>query len=732
MPQALQSGPLSPQEAPIERPRLLAKLKDARHTPIVSVVAPAGYGKTSLLADLAAQDPRASVWMACDRQQADPTSVVRALLAPYAALEPFHVPALGSDGPEPEPVPPASPSFLESLERRSKPLLLILDDLHLLADQPSLDVLAEVAEHLPEGSQLVLASRRPLPLPLARLRAHRALFELDPQDLAMSEAETAHLLDFAGVPCTPAQTQALLKQTQGWPAALYLAALSASQEADPQASLADFRGDRPVMAAYLREELLDELDAHQREFLTFTSVCSQLSGPLCDAVLDRAGSVDVLDGLLGAGFPLTACEHDTYRLHPLVREALRAELCHRDPARARALHLRASDFHAALLDQDNAIAHAVAARDPRRAGELMWAQLPSYLAQGRTEFLRSHLDQLPAADFHDQAPLALTAAYTALAVGDARQADRYGLLGAAALARQGESSQVSSLTTGLALIEALLADPAVAPLGDRAAQAYDSEAEDSPWRSVCCLLQGVSEHLLGDPAGARIHLEQGIRRSAVCAPHVETLCLSQLAVIAVEEGDWEGGLDSIARAVLQVERHGLASHPTAALTYAVSAEVQAHAGRIDRGKHDLRRASQLLARLPDFIPWYEAETRIVLARAALRLADVAAARTLLADASRLARRVPDAVVFGDWLEDTWSLLDSTATHALTGASTLTKAELRILRFLPTHLTLREIALRLHVSTNTVKTQAHAVYRKLGVSSRSAAVARAVSIGLLEP
>ncbi len=184
--------------------------------------------------------------------------------------------------------------------------------------------------------------------------------------------------------------------------------------------------------------------------------------------------------------------------------------------------------------------------------------------------------------------------------------------------------------------------------------------------------------------------------------------------------------------MLQVERHGLASHPTAALTYAVSAEVQAHAGRIDRGKHDLRRASQLLARLPEFIPWYEAETRIVLARAALRLADVTAARALLADASRLARRVPDAVVFGDWLEDSWGLLDSTATHALTGASTLTKAELRILRFLPTHLSLREIALRLHVSTNTVKTQAHAVYRKLGVSSRSGAVARAVSIGLLEP
>jgi LuxR family maltose regulon positive regulatory protein len=121
----------------------------------------------------------------------------------------------------------------------------------------------------------------------------------------------------------------------------------------------------------------------------------------------------------------------------------------------------------------------------------------------------------------------------------------------------------------------------------------------------------------------------------------------------------------------------------------------------------------------------------MLARAALRLADVAAARTLLAEASQLARRVPDAVVFGSWLNETWGLVDSAATTALAGPAALTMAELRILRFLPTHLSFREIGDRLHVSTNTVKTQAHAVYRKLDVSSRSDAVTRAAEIGLLD-
>jgi LuxR family maltose regulon positive regulatory protein len=268
-------------------------------------------------------------------------------------------------------------------------------------------------------------------------------------------------------------------------------------------------------------------------------------------------------------------------------------------------------------------------------------------------------------------------------------------------------------------------------MGRGAARASALEEEDSPWRAVFSLLQGVAEHLTGDPGHAREHLQDGIHRSSLAAPPVETLCLSQLAMIAVEEGDWNQGTDLIARAVRQIERDNLDSYPTSALAFAISADVRSRVGHVDEGKRHARRAAHLLAGLSDFIPWYEAETRIALARAALRLADIRAARALLAEASQLARRVPDAVVFGGWLDDTWGLVDSAATSALAGSAALTIAELRILRFLPTHLSFREIGARLHVSTNTVKTQAHAVYRKLEVSSRSEAVVRATGIGLLD-
>jgi LuxR family maltose regulon positive regulatory protein len=138
----------------------------------------------------------------------------------------------------------------------------------------------------------------------------------------------------------------------------------------------------------------------------------------------------------------------------------------------------------------------------------------------------------------------------------------------------------------------------------------------------------------------------------------------------------------------------------------------------------------LLAALGDFLPWYGAEARILLAHASLWLADLVGARTLLAEASRLARRTAGAVIFARWFDDAWSYMDTLAETSLGGPSSLTIAELRILRFLPSHRSFREIAEQLGVSANTVKTQAHAVYRKLGAASRSEAVTRAAEAGLL--
>ena len=201
-------------------------------------------------------------------------------------------------------------------------------------------------------------------------------------------------------------------------------------------------------------------------------------------------------------------------------------------------------------------------------------------------------------------------------------------------------------------------------------------------------------------------------------------------MIAIERQDWELAAELTDRSMLVLDEWGLGQEPISALVFAAAAASRAHHGRIDEAKSHARRGSDLLAALGDFSQWYGAETRILLAYASLWLADVVAARTLLAEASRCARKLPDAVTFTNWFNQAWAHMDTLAETSLSGPSSLTIAELRILRFLPSHRSFREIASQLNVSANTVKTQAHAVYRKLGAASRSEAVANALEAGLL--
>ena len=264
-----------------------------------------------------------------------------------------------------------------------------------------------------------------------------------------------------------------------------------------------------------------------------------------------------------------------------------------------------------------------------------------------------------------------------------------------------------------------------------AESAYRRSPEDSPWRSFCCLLRGVGEHLRGDAATARTHLEEGARRGAIAAPSVQSLCLAQLALLALEDGDWEQGPLLAARARAQVVRLGSERHPAAALVFAVSALVRAHRERVEDAQADRRHAIEVMTSLVDSVPWYDAEVRAVLARAALRLGDVTGTRTLLGEATRTLSREPAAVVLRGWVDELWGQVEAFTLTELVGPSSLTTAELRVLALMPTHLSFREMGAQLHVSGNTVKTHAHAVYRKLDVCSRSEAVVRARSTGLLD-
>lgn len=683
----------------VRRAALVRRLARARDATLAVIVAPPGYGKSSLLAEWAEHDKRQFVWL------------TPAMLEP-GELEPITGSIFtGQDEPG---------------------VVLVLDDAHLAPPELVQHVLGPLLEELPAGSMVAIASRTEPPLPLGRLRARRALIEVRVPDLAMMPAEASILLHEAGLELDFGTVQALVMRTEGWPVGLYLAALSVHDEVDADAALSRVRGDDHRLAEYFRDEVLSVLSPDLLDFAVRTSVLEELSGPLCDAVLEGTGSAVTLARLERATpllRPLDAA-HERYRWHGLFRDALSGELRRSAPELVRALHDRASSWCETHGDADRAIAHAVWAHDPVRSGDLLWAGTVGYLTQGRNDIVQGWLASFSREELAGYAPLALAAAHSFLAAGNSAEARHLAVAAAAAVDRSPSAGATGSLAAGLAGIEAMMGRGGVGRMAEAAGRACRFEPEDGSWRPIYLLLHGTALHLTGDRAGAVALLDEGADLSAATAPSVMSLCLAQAAMIAIEQQDWDSAAELTDRAGKVIEERGLAGYPICALAFAASAATRAHHGRADEAKRDLRTGIELLTVLGDFTPWYGAETRILLAHASLWLADVVGARTLLAEASRLARRTSGEAIFERWFDDAWSHMDALAETSLAGPSSLTIAELRILRFLPSHRSFREIAAQLGVSANTVKTQAHAVYRKLGAASRSEAVMRASDAGLL--
>jgi len=368
--------------------------------------------------------------------------------------------------------------------------------------------------------------------------------------------------------------------------------------------------------------------------------------------------------------------------------------------------------------------HAVAAGDSARAATLLTESAAEYVTRERNDTMELWLSTFTQAEIVARPSLVLAAANSHLLNGDLDAIQGWESAVRRVLDETPRSRREPALESSAAILHAAAARDGLARMGEEAARAYALEPENSPWRPLCCLLDGVARHLIGDREAAEARLLEGARRGAVSAPNVQTLCLAQLALAAAGREDWESAAQFSSRARSQVEHYDLCDFPLLALVFAASAAVRARRGQVELAQDDMRQASRLLDQLMDFIPWYEVETRLGLAAAAIRLSDMRLARELVAEAKRTARRMPEATVLHDWV-------DKLEEACVVGPELLTTAELRILAFLPTHLSFREIAGRLFVSANTVKTQAHAVYRKLDAASRSEAVARASQLGLLD-
>jgi LuxR family maltose regulon positive regulatory protein len=692
-------------EQSVWRSELLGRLEHGCDRQVVLVTAPAGYGKTTLLSQWAQDSARPCAWVTLAAADGAPGVLVDSVAK---ALEQAGIdPGQGGD------------------------FRLVLDDAHVVGPAVLGDELRDILRWLPEGAQVALGSRREPSFALGRMRAQRTLIEFGSADLAMSAVEVASLLRNADLDPEFVPVQTLVQRTEGWPVALELAIVQWARRSDAEEPVTSLTGDDHLLSEYFRAEILGSLSPPAVRFLTRTSVLDRLSGPLCDAVLGRRGSATVLAELAAANVPLQALDpsHEWYRLHGLFREMLQTELRRSEPDAASLVHRQAEAWCLRAGDLDRALDHASHAEDLHRLGELLWTHLPRYLAAGRNDQVQRWLQGVTAECATGSAPLALAAAHSNLVAGNVAVAEQWARSAAVRLSDAAE--QASRLDqAGVLIIQAWTGGSGGTAMARLASRAYELLPDDCSWRASCCFLRGTAALLAGDNDAAERFLEEGAGRGAAVAPAASGLCLAQLAVIAAERGEAVIASDFAWRAHAIVAAHDLVTAPASALVFAVCAAAAMREGRVDEAKAAVSDSLRLLEAFEDSLPWYGAQTRILVARTSLALGDVSGARELLADASRLARRTSDVVLFARWFEDAWDQFDRRAEGALGGVASLTTAELRVLRFLPTHYSFQEIAQRLHVSSNTVKTHVHAVYRKLNASSRSEAVRQATDAGLL--
>src|SRR5512132_1853502 len=306
----------------------------ASTVPFATVVAPAGYGKTTLLAKWAEADPRPFAWVALDARDDDAVVFLRYIVAAIHSVEPLPDEVFAAlSGPGGSTWTNRVPRVGSALGALERPLVLVLDDLHAVANPSCLDVLAALFEYVPAGSQIAVASREDPALPLARWRAHGLVPEIGVTALRLDEQEATLLLAAAGVELHADALSALTEQTEGWPAGLYLAALSLRAGAPSSASAAGFSGGDRFVSEYFRFELLSRLPAAEAEFLKYTSVLDRMCGGLCDAVLETTRSADTLESLERRNCFVVPLDRtgEWYRYHHLFGQLLRTELERSEP-----------------------------------------------------------------------------------------------------------------------------------------------------------------------------------------------------------------------------------------------------------------------------------------------------------------------------------------------------------------------------------------------------------------
>ncbi len=718
----------------VERHELVEQLTAAT-AKLILVDAPAGFGKTTLVAQWSASplESRPFAWLSLDDADNDPGRlwwhVVCALqracrdLEAAEVLQALRVPVPDIEG-------TVLPLLLNELARLSAPVVLALDDYDLINDPSCHHQVDFLLLHLPPAVQVVLMTRADPPLPLARLRAAGELAEVRSSQLRLAPAEAAGLVRaVADVELTEPDLLTLVDRTEGWPAGLYLAALSLHGHPSPTDFIAQFTGDSRYIVDFLAEEVLSRQPAEIRRFLMQTSILSSFCAPLCESVTGVASATDII-GILDREnlfvLPLDD-KRQWFRYHHLFAQVLRSELSRTEPDLVPVLHRRASNWHRLSGSANQAIGHALAAGDAPGAIDLIARYWHSYCDSGQTATVRGWLRSLGEDTIAAHPVAAHCAAWAAALSGDRNSVQRWLPVIDAATDQGPLPDGMRSLRSSAALLRGMFGFDGLGPMRDAAARAVTLENDPaSPWFAAAEVSLATARYWSGDLELAADHATRALASHSTAMVRMHAFAV--LAYVTSEQGSFARA-EEFARAAHAIATDrgiGLRGTPQSAVAHTALGVVHASSGRLQEARSELEYALMIRSRWLGISPWPTLEIQLRLEPVLLDLGDRQAAAALLDEARKLLAAFPDGAQAQQARLDG---LTATSPRLAAAREALTQREAAVLRLLRGTLSLREIGQQLYVSQNTVKTHTRAIYRKLGVSTRQQAVAALKEMGL---
>src|SRR5436190_17703957 len=412
----------NPRHQTVERTRLHDLLRQGCSLPLTLVVAPAGWGKSTLVAELLRQDRVSAGWVSLDGGDDDPHRFWRyLLLAAGQAGQGAGTAALRRlDAAKSDVLRDVLPTFINEVTSSGAPLVLELDDYHLITSAQVHASVAALLDRCPPQLHLVLITRADPPLPLSRMRVRGELGELRAEQLRFSLDEAREFFgNRLGTQLPEQDVHRLVARTEGWAAGLQLAALRLKDRADPSAYIERFTGADWHIVNYLGEEVLTSQPPRVREFLLVTSVLNRMCAPLCDALTGRDDGADLIGEVNRANLFLIPLDDERrwFRYHHLFGGLLRHELAHTAPEQPSALHRRAAQWYADNGDATEAIGHAISSGDVPLSRRLVAAHWRQHFNAGQLETVRRWLDALPAERVAMDASLSAARVWVALDTG---------------------------------------------------------------------------------------------------------------------------------------------------------------------------------------------------------------------------------------------------------------------------------------------------------------------------